>query len=98
MHLFDKVDLKQTQTSFYITIVLVSLLTWIISASFIWGVNKRQKGKGEWKNIWMNTAPSNDSSGQNSNSTTSKPGFEHQDGTKERAGKGKKKQQDAEMG
>lgn len=55
MHLFDKVDLKETQTLFYITMVLVSLLTWIISASFIWGVDRRQKLREKWQMIltWM---------------------------------------------
>jgi len=52
MHLFDKVDLKQTQISFYITMVLVSLVTWIISATFIWGVDRRQKLREKWKKIW----------------------------------------------
>ena len=46
MHLFDKVDLKQTQTSFYITMVLVSVATWLISAFFIWGVNRKTGAEG----------------------------------------------------
>lgn len=51
MHLFDKINIEQTQTSFYITLILMSVVTWILSAISIWGVDRRHELKEKLKNM-----------------------------------------------
>jgi hypothetical protein len=52
MHLFDKPDLSSNQTSFYITIVLPSAVTYIAALGAVWAVapdEQREKVKDRWR-------------------------------------------------
>jgi len=42
MHIFDKDDLVQNQISFYVTVVLMSILTYLISGFFLWRVSPEE--------------------------------------------------------
>ena len=51
MHLFDSKDPRKTQSSFYITIVLVSVVTYSLSGFAAWWIGEstlRQKLKDYW--------------------------------------------------
>lgn len=44
MHLFDYDELRKTQASFFITTVLVSLITWTFAGFALWWVKKADSG------------------------------------------------------
>jgi hypothetical protein len=70
MHLFDYGDTHKTQASFYISTVLVSLSTYILSGFAAWWVgdsSRRQKLKKHWKS-WTSGAANEQGS---TNATTS---------------------------
>jgi hypothetical protein len=57
MHLFDYPRLEQTQRSFYITMVLASVITYLIATLAIFGIRQHMRVKGteqarRWKNWW----------------------------------------------
>jgi hypothetical protein len=52
MHLFDKPDPSSNQTSFYITIVLASVITYVAALYAVWAVapdEQRKKVKDQWR-------------------------------------------------
>jgi hypothetical protein len=52
MHLFDKPDPSSNQTSFYITTVLASVVTYIAALCAVWAVapdEQRKKVKDQWR-------------------------------------------------
>ncbi|RHZ64657.1 hypothetical protein CDV55_102098 [Aspergillus turcosus] len=57
MHLLDYPSLEQTQRSFYITMVLMSVITYLIANLAIFGIRKHMRVKGteqarRWKALW----------------------------------------------
>ncbi|KAF7122250.1 hypothetical protein CNMCM5793_000207 [Aspergillus hiratsukae] len=57
MHLFDYPRLEQTQRSFYITMVLASVITYLIATLAIFGIRQHMRIKGteqarRWKDSW----------------------------------------------
>jgi hypothetical protein len=54
MHLFDKPNTASNQTSFYITIVLASVVTYLAALGAVWAVapdGQRKKVKDLWSRI-----------------------------------------------
>ncbi|KAF2802242.1 uncharacterized protein BDZ99DRAFT_401745 [Mytilinidion resinicola] len=63
MHLFDSEDNHRTQASFYISTVLISILTYILSGFGAWWVGdsvRRQKLKRGWKSWTSKSAKDNE--------------------------------------
>jgi hypothetical protein len=52
MHLFDGDDLHKTQSSFYISAVLIALVTYVLSGVAVWWVGDLEKGQ-EVKEGWQ---------------------------------------------
>jgi hypothetical protein len=52
MHLFDKLNPSSNQTSFYITIILASVVTYLAALYAVWAFapdEQRQKVKNQWR-------------------------------------------------
>jgi len=59
MHLFDADDLRHTQSSFFISIVLVSLVTWVFAGIGLWVAGSpetQKKLNGAASTLWKRTA------------------------------------------
>lgn len=57
MHLFNYPSLEQTQRSFYITMVLMSLITYLVATLAIFGIRQYMRVKGteqarRWTDWW----------------------------------------------
>jgi hypothetical protein len=52
MHLFDGDDLRKTQSSFYISAVLIALVTYVLSGLAVWWVGDLERGQ-ELKDWWQ---------------------------------------------
>ncbi|KAL2814883.1 hypothetical protein BDW59DRAFT_167024 [Aspergillus cavernicola] len=51
MHLFDYSDVSTTQASFYITIVLAALMTYVAALVAVWGVAPKEQRDALWKQL-----------------------------------------------
>jgi methylmalonyl-CoA mutase N-terminal domain/subunit len=54
MHLFDGADLHETQTSFYISAVLIAVVTYLLSGLAVWWVGdleREQEMRDRWQ-LW----------------------------------------------
>ncbi|KAL4860399.1 hypothetical protein BDV12DRAFT_205111 [Aspergillus spectabilis] len=51
MHLFDYSDVSATQASFYITIVLAALMTYVAALIAVWGVAPKEQKDALWKQL-----------------------------------------------
>jgi hypothetical protein len=52
MHLFDEADLKETRTSFYISAMLIAIVTYGLSALAVWWVGDLEREQ-ELKERWQ---------------------------------------------
>jgi hypothetical protein len=54
MHLFDGADLRKTQSSFYISAVLIAVVTYVLSGVAVWWVGDLERGQDvkDWWQSW----------------------------------------------
>jgi hypothetical protein len=52
MHLFDGDDLQKTRSSFYISAVLIAIVTYVLSGLAVWWVGDLERGQ-ELKERWQ---------------------------------------------
>jgi hypothetical protein len=54
MHLFDGADLHETQTSFYVSAVLIAVITYLLSGVAVWWVGdlEREQEMKDWWQSW----------------------------------------------
>jgi hypothetical protein len=54
MHLFDGDDLQKTQSSFYISAVLIAVVTFVLSGVAVWWVGDLERGQEvkDWLQSW----------------------------------------------